>query len=150
MAAKDGKQAGQGKSLILILVVLVIGLAGGGIGARAFFSPKSSQEQEPEVGHTLDLGEFLMNLEGEHFLKANIALGLKEGIAAEKLKERIAPMRDVIIMTLSSKSRQELSSLEGKERAKKVIREKINRILESETHEKESVLEIYFTSFAMQ
>jgi flagellar basal body-associated protein FliL len=115
------------------------------LAAKAKRSPRS-----PKWGHTLDLGEFLVNLDDEHYLKAGVALGLKEGIPAEKLKEETAPLRDAVLMAFVRASRSELNSYEGKQKIKEHIRERVNKVLHEKTHDKESVLEVYFTSFVTQ
>jgi flagellar basal body-associated protein FliL len=53
-------------------------------------------------------------------------------------------------MALSGKTRSQLNTLEGKHKVKEEIRERVNEVLEHKTHEKESVLEVYFTSFTTQ
>lgn len=147
-ASAGGAKKG-GKNMIVV-IVLVIGLAGGVFAGKTFFGGKEKTPEKPKVGHSLSLGEFVVNLNDSHFLKTEIALGMKEGIQAEKLKEETAPLRDIVIMTLSGKERNELNSIEGKEGAKEKIKSQVNKILKEKTKEEESVLEVYFTSFATQ
>ena len=114
-------------------------------------SPKApTPPKPPTVGKTLDLGEFIINLGDEHYLKAGVALGLKEGIDPKKLEEETAPLRDAALMAFAGKTRSQLNTLEGKHKVKEEIRERVNEVLEHKTHEKESVLEVYFTSFTTQ
>ncbi len=96
------------------------------------------------------MGEFIVNLGDENYLKAGVALGLKEGIDPKKLEEETAPLRDAALMAFAGKTRSQLNTLEGKHKVKEEIRERVNEVLEHKTHEKESVLEVYFTSFTTQ
>lgn len=57
----------------------------------------------------------------------------------------LPPMRDAVIMVLSSLSRSELLTEEGKLHAKKKLVEEINKELGKEVAEK-----VYFTYFAVQ
>jgi flagellar basal body-associated protein FliL len=59
-------------------------------------------------------------------------------------------LRDAALMAFSGKTRSQLNSLEGKHKVKEEIRERVNEVLEHKTHAKESVLEVYFTSFTTQ
>ncbi|OYT69582.1 MAG: hypothetical protein CFK49_12225 [Armatimonadetes bacterium JP3_11] len=147
-----GEGGGKGKSPILMMVVVLIaGLAGGVFAGKNFMAPKAPPPPKPPtVGKTLDLGEFIINLGDENYLKAGVALGLKEGIDPKKLEEETAPLRDAALMAFSGKTRSELNSLEGKHKVKEEIRERVNEVLEHKTHDKESVLEVYFTAFTTQ
>ena len=147
-----GGGGGKGKSpMLLMIVVLIAGLAGGVFAGKNFLAPKAPPPPKPPtVGKTLDLGEFIINLGDEHYLKAGVALGLKEGIDPKKLEEDTAPLRDAVLMALSGKTRSQLNTLEGKHKVKEEIRERVNEVLEHKTHEKESVLEVYFTAFTTQ
>jgi flagellar basal body-associated protein FliL len=155
-SGKSGKKAESkedkgGLPILPIVIVLVVGLVGGAFAGKILLGGKGDNKPEkPKVGHTLDLGEFLVNLDDEHYLKAGVALGLKEGIPAEKLKKDNAPLRDAVLMAFASANRSELNSYEGKEKVKEHIRKRVNEVLQEKTHEKESVLEVYFTSFVTQ
>jgi flagellar basal body-associated protein FliL len=145
------KESKGGLPILPIVIVLVVGLVGGAFAGKILLGGKGDKKPEkPKVGHTLDLGEFLVNLDDEHYLKAGVALGLKEGVPAEKLKEESAPLRDAVLMAFVRASRSELNSYEGKQKIKEHIREQVNEVLQEKTREKESVLEVYFTSFVTQ
>ncbi|MDW8106731.1 MAG: flagellar basal body-associated FliL family protein [Armatimonadota bacterium] len=158
MAGKAKQQAAtsegskKGKSPILpLIVVLIAGLGGGVFVGKTFLAPKAPPAPKPPtVGKTLDLGEFIVNLGDESYLKAGVALGLKEGIDPKKLESEIAPLRDAALMAFAGKTPSQLNSLEGKYKVKEEIRERVNEVLEHKTHEKESVLEVYFTHFVTQ
>jgi flagellar protein FliL len=115
---------------------------------------KSHDDEEDEehvkVGHSLQLDEFLVNLQGagDHYLKASLALGLKEGLTEEKAKELVPMARDIIIASLSEKSIKDLSSNKGRDELKDELLEKINE--EAGEEADEPVVKIYITAFATQ
>ena len=136
----------------------------------------SEQLDKPEKGIVLDLGDFTMNLsdiEPRRYLKANVAVEITnpEPVAeAEPPKasgghgghgapapdpkaELIAEMeqykpaiRDSVIMVLTSKTSDELSTTAGKELAKQQIAEAVNGIFDGERE----VIRISFGQFIMQ
>jgi flagellar FliL protein len=106
------------------------------------------KDAKPEVGEHVVLDEFLINLAdptNDKYLKTTIALGLKKGVAAEKFKDEIPPVRDAMIMTLTAKKLDDVRSLEGKQKLKKELLEAIKKALD-----KDDVVEIDFQSFATQ
>ena len=120
-----------------------------------------------EHGVILDLGEFILNLSDPHakrYLKISVAIELshkdtdpktdgpaKEGedpakaIEAEMSDYKPA-IRDAIISTLSSKTAEELSSVEGKDQSKEQIKEAVNAIFGGERE----VIRVSFGSFIIQ
>ncbi|MCL6533947.1 MAG: flagellar basal body-associated FliL family protein [Armatimonadetes bacterium] len=150
-APKDGGD-GKGKSpMLMIVIVLVAGLAGGVFVGKNMMGSKAPPEPKPpKVGSTVDLGEFLINLGEDSYLKVGVAIGLKEGIDGGHMKEEIPALKDAVLMAFAGRTKSELHSLEGKHKIKEQIRERINEVLEHKTHEKESVLEVYFTAFITQ
>ncbi len=157
MAGKKEKQqaeggGGKGKSpLLMMVIVLIAGMGGGVFAGKNLMGAKAPPKPEPpKLGKPLDLGEFILNIGEDSYLKVGVALGLKASVPADKLKEETAPLRDAVLMAFSGRSRSELTSLEGKHKIKEQIRERVNEVLEHKTHDKESVLEVYFTTFIIQ
>lgn len=112
-------------------------------------SDKEEEPEEIEVGHSMALEEFMVNLSGggDHYLRTSIALGLKKGLTEEKAKEHVNPIRDAILTVLTSKSLKDLSTSKGREELKTELVEKINEVAgEEET----LVGKVYFTAFATQ
>jgi flagellar FliL protein len=110
---------------------------------------EEEEEEEIEVGHSMALEEFLVNLSGggDHYLRTTIALGLRKGLTEEKAKEQVAPIRDAILTVLSSKTLKELSTPKGREALKEELVEKVN---EAASEEEDIVGKVYFTAFATQ
>jgi flagellar FliL protein len=89
---------------------------------------------------------FILNLvdPGRH-LKVNLQLELVDEKEEPKVKERIPKLRDIIIMLLSSKTLDAVSSPEGKFQLKDEILLRVNQAME-----KEMFKNVYFTEFVMQ
>lgn len=147
--------------LLLALIVGITGMALGGggvffalskgIGPAAGGEQASAAETAEPVGfdervHKLD--PFVVNVSGEgypRYVKLQLAFELDTPIAREELEERIAQVRDLTILLLSSKRLSDIDGFEGKALLKDDLRDRVNAIL---TRGKvESVL---FTEFVIQ
>jgi flagellar FliL protein len=134
------------------------------------------EEDAPQKGFILDLGDFILNLSDvspRKYLKVNVALEVsnkpeeveaataapakKEGgeggegaAAANPLEEEMAQfkpaIRDAIITNLSSKTSAELSTVAGKELAKEQIAEAVNGLFAGERE----VIRVSFGQFIIQ
>lgn len=82
---------------------------------------------------------------GTRFLSASIGFELESGQAASIFKEREAIVRDALITILSSQSIPELSDFRQRERLRKLIRLRIQKLLKTE-----DVVAVYFTEFVLQ
>lgn len=162
----------KGKLPVLLALVLVLG--GGG-----FFVMKSKgnpAKVEVKLGEVEQLEEFLVNLRGQGtYLRAEIALQLKEGFSKEELVKNVAAVRDAILTDLSAKSLYEVSTAAGKAKLKREIAESVNAVLKQLEEKKNPkkdkpepanakpkianpewesqegpVLRVYFSSFATQ
>ena len=155
--AKDGEEAkGGGKKKLIILVVpivLVIVLvavyflvlkpkpAAAATAAGAAGSPTPTPSSTYLEGAVLKLDPISINLAGAHFLK--LGLSLQESkTAGEDISG--AKALDSAIALFSNKSITELSTLEGREKAKKKLTDHLIEIYEGK------VYEVYFTEFVMQ
>lgn len=135
---------------------------------------EGEQEEKPEKGVILDLGEFVLNLNdpnSKRYLKVNVALELSKSendpepaegkggghgeskeavdpydIIDKEMKQYKPAIRDAIISVLSSKTTEELSNLTGKELAKEQIKEAIDPIFGGERE----VLRVSFGTFIIQ
>jgi flagellar protein FliL len=131
---------------IMLLAVLAIGakvfMGGGGAKAQA-----KGVKKPAEVGVSLPLDEFLVNLSGtsDHYLKTTMALGLKKGLTEEQAKEHIPAMRDAILSVLQTKSMKELNTPKDRDALKDEVKERVNKEVPDEP-----VVKVYFTSFATQ
>ena len=151
-AAEGASGGGKGK----IIIFLVVGVTLGAViafGASTMILGKNKGEKKEEKKlpeHTIELDEFVVNLaDGSHYAKVSIALGLEKPLAAGgegKLGPNLlAPIRDTVITVLSSKTMNQLTQNEGKEKLKEELKEKLNGLFG-----KEVVKEVYFTSLTLQ
>lgn len=154
-----GKKS-SAKLIILVATVLVV-LGGGGFAAYTFMlaDPPEAAEAEAEVkpeetdlksiiGTMYSLDPFLVNIDDEketRFLKTSLTLELEEEAVTEELDSRIAQIRDIVLLLLSSKRFSEVRSLDGKYVLREEILDQINSILVT-GHLKN----VYFTEFVVQ
>jgi len=145
--------------IALIVGMLGIALGGGGvffalsrgIGPAASSEDAGGAEPAETVGfdervHSLD--PFVVNVSGEgypRYVKLQLAFELDSPVAREELEERIAQVRDLTILLLSSKRLSDIDGFEGKALLKDDLRDRVNAILTR--GEVESVL---FTEFVIQ
>lgn len=110
----------------------------GGEGADSTDSPPVTtyQFEKPFVVNLLDP-------EGHWFLQVLIQIETTSPEGVDRIEKNIAPLRDTVIMLLSSKTREEISKIEGKMRLKTEIIRRLDAILGAGT-----VKQIYFAEFS--
>lgn len=104
-------------------------------------TPRSVQKPVP-------LPQFTVNLAdppGNRYLKIGMEVEFNTPDAAKQIQEQSARVRDAIILLLSSKTVQGLSSAEGKVLLKNEVASRLNQILGSP-----QVVRVYFTDFVIQ
>jgi flagellar FliL protein len=138
--------------LIIVAVVALVAIIGGLVVGKTVFakSKKGSHKQPIVPGPIMPLDEFLVNLSdpsGDHFLKVTMALELdpKSGKTPDALKDRIAPIRDAVLMALCTQSRAQVSTLAGRTQLKSSIRSDVNTTLGEP-----DVRSVYFSDFVTQ
>jgi flagellar protein FliL len=151
---KKSSKKGLGIKMIIILGGLIVILgAGGYFGYTLLFQDKTKgtksahkENKGKEKIVLIALDPFILNLAdpGRH-LKATIQIELNDEKDELKVKEQIPKLRDVIIMLLSSKTTEAVSSPEGKFQLKDDILLRVNQAME-----KEMFKNVYFTDFVMQ
>ncbi len=148
--AAGGKKKGPPMMIIMAVFAVVV------LGAAFFMVQKASAKQKGpavkkvEKGPVLSLDEFLVNLAdpgSDHFLKVTVGLELdkSKGKAPEALKEDTPLIRDAVLSSLSSKTRDQLSLEAGREKLKAEIKKKVNIALGED-----DVQGVYFTNFVTQ
>ena len=144
--------------LILILLVAVLALGGGGYYAYLkFFQEETleepmegeeAQEEEPALGVMFSLDPFLVNLagsQGKRVLKVTVSLELSAPEVHAELTENLQKVVDSILVLLSSKTFEDVYSVQGKFKLKDEITTRVNRFLVM-GHIKDA----YFTEFIIQ
>jgi flagellar basal body-associated protein FliL len=182
-------QARAGKSLAILVIVIAVAAAGAGAvlgprlmahpaakgekGAKTEKSEKAGGEQKgssenpaddekakTEDAPIVELGEFLVNLEGaseNHYLRAEVSIrvgGLpkaerkSEGGAASKNQlpgDDLAVAKDCVTTVLSGGAYSQLRTTAGREKLKKQTLAKLQEALT-----KYQIDDVLFTSFVMQ
>ncbi len=107
----------------------------------------NSKKTNNEIGpiHTLDT--FIVNLigQGRSYLKTRIELELDNENTIVEINRRLPQLRDKILTTLSSKSFDDISTLEGKYQLRAELMASLNQYLVTG-----KVTNIYFTDFIVQ
>ncbi len=145
------------KLILFILVPLLI-LGGGGFAAWKFVlnkpkgdekaAAKEEEEKKKRIPLSyLSLDPFVVNLQGSgrRFLKVSITLALEGDKGAEVAQKEIPPIRNAILLLLTNKRFEEVTTMEGKKQLQKEILDRVNQLLEGT-----KVKEVYFTEFIAQ
>lgn len=142
----DEQKKGKGKAIIAVVAVLVLLIAG--LVAVFFYAtsePKAQTTQSEQttqggesnakylrIGPIFQLDQFIVNLlsqGGRRYLKVSISLEMTTPNLENELNAKRAPVRDIIIDILTSKSIDDISTTRGKERLKEEIVQRLNEIL---------------------
>jgi flagellar protein FliL len=158
-APVEGKK--KSKKLILFggLVVFMLIAGGGGFWAYRHFRANgesagakgklAKESLHPKIKGILPLEPFLVNLadvDEIRFLKATFQLGMEEELKGEaKESPETAAIRDSIISLLSSKTAEQILTVQGKEKLRGEIRSRINAIASEN-----KVIEVYIVDFVVQ
>ncbi|MDT8272379.1 MAG: flagellar basal body-associated FliL family protein [Desulfomonilia bacterium] len=162
--------AKQKKSPILLIVILVIVvLLMGGAAAAYFFvlspmmkdaasstgqasaAPTHVQGITPGAGFggpIKQMDSFIVNLtdaQGTRYLKVTMQFEMSNAVLDAEIDRKSPHIRDEIIMLLSSKSFDDVSSVAGKRALKRAIMNGTNKYLTSG-----QVVQIYFSEFVVQ
>jgi flagellar protein FliL len=135
---------GKKKKLLMIVAIALIAVAGGagymmlggGGGDKA-----EAEEAKPEAGPVVALDAITINLTDGHFLKLKLSLQATAEVHEEPDGSKAL---DLAIDQFSEYAMGELSSAEGRHKAKDELRE---HLVEAYEHE---VMDVYFTEFVMQ
>ncbi|MDH5541871.1 MAG: flagellar basal body-associated FliL family protein [Nitrospinota bacterium] len=164
-----GEKPAKGKSKVLLIVIIVLLLTLLGVGGFLIYSnfiKKDAAVQEGAGGQSkqaveaqeqydpLKLGEmvafepFIVNLsgdEGKRFLKVTMQVELNNPKVAEELANRMPQVKDMVITVLSSKTVDEILTVEGKFKLKEQILTRINSRIKTGV-----VKNVYFVEFVIQ
>ena len=135
--------------IMAVFAIVVLGIAFFMV-QKASAKSKTSEVKKVEKGPVLTLDEFLVNLAdpgSDHFLKVSVGLELdkEKGKTPETLKDDTPLIRDAVLASLSSKTRDQLGPEAGREKLKAEIKKKVNEALGED-----DVQGVYFTNFVTQ
>ncbi len=150
------KKGGKLK-IIILAVVGVLLLAVIGVGALLLM-PKGDDKAEsaevkkdtgkPPVYETLAV--FTVNLaDPQHYLQTELQLAVADVKAQARVKERMPEVRDAVIRLLSSKTMDDLTQADGKDRLAEELRQQVNDVLGAKSDD-EGVRRVLFGSFIIQ
>ncbi len=150
---KEDAAGGKKKPPMMIIIAVFAVIV---LGAAFFMVHKASAKQKGagvkkvEKGPVMSLDEFLVNLAdpgSDHFLKITVGLELDKtkGKTPESLKEDTPLIRDAVLSSLSSKTRDQIAPEGGREKLKGEIKKKVNAALGED-----DVQGVYFTNFVTQ
>jgi flagellar FliL protein len=159
---KEEKKKGGKLKLIIILVVVLVVLGGGGFAAWKFFlQPKAGDdvnatgegaatkaEEAAPGGQLVTLDSFVVNLSdpmGRRYLKTTMDVEVVNAAAAAELTASMPRVKDTLLLLLSSKSFEDISSMDKKIELKNDIVNRLNQIIG-----KNKVRNVYFTEFVVQ
>ena len=162
--------AGGGKKKLVLMAIALVVLLGGGAGTFFVVSGGGgAASAEPEARAEADSGgdaaaavddsgsgaseffslePFVVNIKDgkrDRYLKLKPDLELTTKAAAEQLTQRLPMVKDVVITLLSSKTFDELRTIEGKDLLREEMMTRLNAQLSGG-----KVSAIYFTDFIIQ
>lgn len=166
-AAAAPASGGGGKQNVILLVLAVINMAVvGGVGFM-LYKGRQADKAKPTVDHVIQgekdtqdeehkeeklvkkpvvpLETFIVNLagsKGRRVAKVNIELEVSKSDVQKEIEQRQAQVRDIIIMILSSKTYEYVSTKEGKNQLREEIKDTVNAFLS-----KGKIESVFFTEF---
>ncbi|MBI1394800.1 MAG: flagellar basal body-associated protein FliL [Betaproteobacteria bacterium] len=189
LPAQGGGKKSKKLLIIILAVVLVLAAAGGGAAYFLLGGKKKHKghggehvtatadeggyadegDEEDDGGHSgkppvyESLEPFVVNLATEaadRYLQVGIDVKVSSPEIAEKIKQHLPEIRNEILLILSSKKVDELTTLEGKNRLRVEIRDAVNKPIgyyrrppegqEMRYRPRKGALDVLLTSFVIQ
>ena len=157
--AKGGEEPPKKKGKLLLVLGAVLVLAGAGVGGAWYFTQSGGKhadehkEEKPKPPVFVPLETFTVNLQpdggSERYLQLGIDLKVTDQAVIDVVKLHMPEIRNGVLMLLSSKSAEQIASLEGKQKLSGEIQEQVNKPLDVKATGK-GVTGVYFTSFVIQ
>jgi len=148
---------GAAVGVVIVAVVLVLTLGGGSKkegGGEAKAEKKAGShggggaEGAPVAGTVFPLEPFIVNIyDGQEvrYLKVKVEFEMSGPEVKPEIDARQAPLRDAILVLLTTKTLQEIQDLQGKNQLREEILAAVNKILPPG-----KVTRVYFTDFVVQ
>lgn len=144
-------------AIVVVQTLLAIGLTQfvilprvGAQGAGMADNPTEEAAAEAlEAGEIVGLEEIIVTLDSNpakpRYLRINVSLEVRSGEAATRAAARIPQLRDIVIMALSQKSVDDLSTPAGK----RALRDELTRDLSSQLPEG-ALMNVFFSDLVIQ
>lgn len=170
-ANTDAPEEGGGKKKLFIMIgaaalVLIIGgvvafmMLGGGkkkkegdvaadsAGPATAAAPAGAGAGVPGVVTTFPLDPFIVNIyDGQElrYLKVKVEMEMASVAVKPELESRLAPIRDAILVVLTTKTLQDIQDVQGKNQLREEILASVSKIVAQG-----KVTRVYFTDFVVQ
>lgn len=161
LVQEEGKKKGGMLKWIIIAVALIALGVGGYFGYTMFFASSDDAASEEAAqdgmggealedleGQLVPLPTFLVNLAdplGRRYLKLGVEVEVRDEDAAAALTKHEAKVKDTLLLLLSSKTYDSLSTMKAKVELKQEIADRLNQIVGNG-----SVLRVYITEMVIQ
>jgi flagellar FliL protein len=135
---------GAGGAFYVLWSKLAAISAPGAPGAAGTAAAKNADD----LGPLFPLESFIVNLAdqgGKRYLRVTMNLELTGAAVTEALTKRIPQVRDIILVTLSTKKYEDIQNVEGKNFLRDEITTQINTLLATE-----AIKKIFFSEFVIQ
>lgn len=158
---QEAKPAGGGKPLVWMALVGVVALLAGAGGTyfavggedRGSEGAEASEAQAepapvPFSERVVPLEPFVVNVTGDEyprFLKVTVKLEVEEPSQKQIVEDRMAQIRDSLIVLITSKRLSDVSDFEGKALLKQEILDRVNGLFDEPF-----VKSVLFTEFVVQ
>lgn len=157
--------AGKKKKMMIIGIIAALLLVGAGGGwfymTKMHEADDSGDEDKPKKKAKKDekdiyvtLEPFVVNIrssqEEENYLQVGFDVKVDSAETGEEVKKKMPSIRNKVLLLLSSKTTDELKTVDGKQKLNTDIRKTFNDVLGYKAGEEGGVLEVAFTSFVIQ
>lgn len=151
----------KSKLPLVLLVLLLLAAGGGGVAYKMLVLDKAADGEiaegaEPKKADPIYIElrpAFVVNLadqDASRFVQLEVDLMSRLADAPMYIETHMPAIRHQVVMDLSSRGYAELRTVEGKQSALDMIRDRINQILLENTGQEDVIEEVYFSSFVMQ
>jgi flagellar protein FliL len=154
----DATPAASGKLKRIVLIVLIALVAAGAAAAGMFFflskpgsgKPSAPPPPPPPVFFALDpMTVNLLSDDGQHYLRVGLTLKIADEKMQARLTEHMPEIRSRILLDLSNKHPEDLSTLDGKHALAKELQALIEQPTDAGAPPTR-VQEVLFTEFVVQ
>jgi flagellar FliL protein len=168
---KDGEKAAGGAKkpaflenkvlllggVVVLQAILAIGITqfvivprlGQSAASAAGEAVEAAEPEEPAEGVLVSLEEIIASLRtegsGKNYVRTTISVEVKDEEMAKVIEERLAQLRDAVIMTVSQRTAVELSTPEGTQELRKELLERLGEHIPDG-----GLLNIYFSDLVVQ